>query len=64
MPQGKFDFNQLLKKVQDFFKRLLEIIKNLPNTIKDAPQDEQIAYGAIGLGILLLLIGIILIIIK
>lgn len=57
MPKGnsKIDINAMLKKVTDFFK-------NLPDMIKKAPFDEQAAYGVVGVGILLLIVGLVLLI--
>jgi len=46
------DFDELTKKVQDFFKDLNKKIKNLPN-------DEKIAWGCIIFGILLIIIALI-----
>ena len=57
---GSIDFNQILYQIQEQLNKIGAWVKNLPNTIKAAPQDEQIAYGTIGGGILFLVIGIIL----
>lgn len=71
MAAAKLDLNQMMKKVKDFFKNIPENIKKLPEKIKafiekvkKAPVDEQAAYGAIGFGSLLFIIGIVFIIIT
>lgn len=51
------NFNELLEKMGDFFK-------NLPDTIKNAPVDEKAAYGAVGIGFIMLVAGIVLTVIA
>lgn len=54
------NFNEILQKVNAFINGLPNKIKKLPETIKNAPKDEQIAYGAIAAGIVLIIVGLIL----
>lgn len=46
------------------FNSIIDFFKNLPDTIKNAPNDEKAAYGAVGAGILCAIMGIVLIIIA
>jgi len=50
----KIDISEIFRKIADFFK-------NLPEKIKNAPTDEKAAYGAVGLGFVLIITGIVLI---
>lgn len=56
------DFGRIKKKVSDLINKAIEFLQNLPETIKNAPRDEQAAYGAIGVGMLFFLIGFVLVI--
>lgn len=47
----------MFRKIGDFFKKI-------PDRIKNAPNDEKAAYGAIGLGVILLITGIVLTVLK
>lgn len=44
------------------FNKVINFFKRLPDTIKNAPNDEKAAYGAIGLGIIFLIVGIVLVV--
>ncbi|MCX6706632.1 MAG: hypothetical protein NT001_00645 [Candidatus Woesearchaeota archaeon] len=51
-------------KIVAWFKALPQTLKeffgDLPDTIKNAPIDEKIAYGVIIVGLLFLIVGIVL----
>ena len=57
------DFNDIKKKVNDFINKAIEFLKNLPDTIKNAPNDEKAAYGSIGVGALLFIVGMVWVIV-
>lgn len=46
-------FREMPKKIQEFFG-------DLPDTIRNAPTDEKIAYSVIIVGIVFLIVGIVL----
>ncbi|MCX8147310.1 MAG: hypothetical protein N3D84_02485 [Candidatus Woesearchaeota archaeon] len=48
------------EKIGDYLKKVQDFVSNLPTIIKNAPMDEKIAYGAIGLGIIFILTAIVL----
>ena len=51
------------KKISYFFKNMGPVFKNFPNWWGKLPQDEQISYGVLLLGHMMVLVGIVLIII-
>jgi hypothetical protein len=51
------------KKVPYFFQNMGPVMKKAPDWWKKLPQDEQISYGALGLGHVLLIVGIVLLIV-
>jgi hypothetical protein len=51
------------KKLPYFFKNIGPVMKNFPNWWKKLPQDEQISYGVLLLGNLMVIMGIVLVII-
>ena len=60
---GKFDVTTLLYQLQNSLNQASAWLRGLPHTLKTAPRDEQVAYGAVGAGMLFLLVGIVLLII-
>jgi len=51
------------KKIPYFFKNMGPVMKKFPNWWKKLPQDEQISYGVLLLGHMMVIVGIVLIII-
>lgn len=54
------DFNKMLGQLQQVLNKIGDFFKHLPEIIKKAPTDEKVAYGAVGVGILFLFMGIVL----
>jgi hypothetical protein len=54
------DMNQINQKITDFFKNLGPTIKNFPAKFKRMTLGEQIAYGCIVLGGLLVIVSLFL----
>lgn len=49
----KIDLQQILNQIN-------KTLKDLPQTIKTSPLDEQIAFGCIGLGIFLVMVFLVI----
>jgi len=45
---------------QQIVDRISQTLKNLPQTIKSSPLDEQIAFGCIGLGVFLVMVFLVM----
>ena len=51
------------KKVPYFFKNMGPVLRGFPAWWKKLPQDEQLSYGAIAVGHVMLIVGIVLFIV-
>ena len=54
------DINQLTQKTQLFFKNLPITLKEFPAKFQRMSLGEQIAYGCIGLGVILIIVSLFL----
>jgi len=54
------DMNQINRKINDFFNHLGPAIKNFPSKFKTMTLGEQIAYGCIALGGILIIVSLFL----
>ena len=53
------NMDEMNAKLNAFANNLVDFFKTLPQTIKNLPQDEQISYGAITVGVILMITAII-----
>lgn len=56
----KIPTDKIIAWIKALPKTLKDFFGDLPDTIKNAPTDEKIAYGVVIVGLLFLIVGIVL----